>query len=647
MDRVEKFLNGNEEIKKAIPLYIEAFVRFYGEERRTEIETKFNNLLCLGFQTPKAIKDGLKILQSKKTQELLEPIFKKTGVPLNIIVETLTLSDIEYMPINNLYELIDLHRMGEYGRKKMFYKKAIQTLRRMNMPEELIKELIATKKLPKQYQNLSDDIKIQIMGTIDERRIDNNYKRKFAQAKDLLETIIPGINEENFEELLENDTIEKLMSVREEFEEAYKKYQEQLKPLQNEVKEINDLEEELSNKLYRSFIKENLNLLPENIKNEIEQYLNNETTSLKDNISEIVGTTLEQNGYIDAFSEAADNILMNNSPSWKIDSIKEERIKYFNAIGIELGNNYDDYMENKEARKLIPTKDCMKKFVESRNYYINKYNNMFYTSLKRHQRLLSEIEKIDFQDKEDPVNAMTYIEGVSYISSNFIRTDSGYVPYPILCLNFSDYETDSLDHTFVHELNHVFESSMGLVSEQEYEFICGWDITSERMDLASGQEVSTLERRKERPYELLNEIINELIAKEISKLMHKDNFYIFDEENNSEYENTTGYDGSRFLVQDFFDEFRDAIIKSRSNGNIEIIFNEVGKENFDALNELFHIYHENFSDIKTLISYQEQPEKETELTQIYHKLIEKRDQILESMRIYRDNHKNEVKESSI
>lgn len=647
MDRILRFLNGNEEIKKAIPLYIEAFVKFYGEEKREEIEKKFNNLLCLGYQTPSAVVNAVSTLEKQKTRELLEPVFEGINVPLDSIAGTCTLSDKDYMPISHLYELIDLHNIGEEGRKQLFYDDAFRILNsRLNMTKEEFEQLITTKEIPKRYQDKSDFVKDYIMDAIDTSKIEGQYKYKFALVKDLLKAIIPSINEDNFEELLNSDTVQKLMNTKDNLEEAYKRYKEELGSLQDEVQNIKELSTELGKDLYRKFLKENIDIFPENIRVKVEKYLNDKTAILENDIWEIAGISLEHDGCIKAFSEDAENILHDsNSPSWKVNSIKEERIKYFKIIGLDLGDNYDDYLKSEEARKLTPSKEGIERFIKSKSYYLNKYNNIFYTSLERHKKLLAEVEKIDFMDKKDPVNAMTYIEGVSYISPNFISGEEGYISYPILIINFSDFNSDRLDHTIVHELNHVFESCIGLVGENEYEFIFGWEFTTENLNLVPGQEVNTLENRKNRPYELFSEMINELIAKKISQIMHEENMYIFDDENNSKYEYTTGYDYSRFLVKDFFNEFKDAIIRSRSNGNIEIIFDEVGKENFDALNELFHIYNDSFSSMSRKIKLYSSLQKgeETELTRIYYKLVEKRDQILESMRIYCANKKDEAK----
>ena len=106
---------------------------------------------------------------------------------------------------------------------------------------------------------------------------------------------------------------------------------------------------------------------------------------------------------------------------------------------------------------------------------------------------------------------------------------------------------------------------------------------------------------------------------------------------------TTSYEESTFLVKDFFDEFRDTIIKSRSNGNIQLIFDEVGKENFDALNELFHIFNSKFTGVKLRqLKLDLKNNVDNESTRLLNEIREKRDRILEKMRKHRDMQKDSV-----
>ena len=70
-DRLLRYINGNEEIKKAMPVFKEAFIQFYGEEHREEIEKKFSNLLPIGYIAPKDIELCVSKLTKRKSEELI------------------------------------------------------------------------------------------------------------------------------------------------------------------------------------------------------------------------------------------------------------------------------------------------------------------------------------------------------------------------------------------------------------------------------------------------------------------------------------------------------------------------------------------------------------------------------------------------
>jgi hypothetical protein len=209
-----------------------------------------------------------------------------------------------------------------------------------------------------------------------------------------------------------------------------------------------------------------------------------------------------------------------------------------------------------------------------------------------------------------------------------------------MCINVDAADEARLDANIIHELNHVFELNLVNVDGMSCEFICGWDIIESNFG-KTPEEVKSLEPRIEkRKYELFNEIINELIAQGICELMHNDGVTVFDEPDNSRYERTTSYEDYLFLVKDFFAEFKEPILESRRNGNIEIIFNEVGKENFDELNSLIIEFYNNFKEMRIykLLSALNNNE-DNEMTRIYYDLLDRRDKVLENMRNYKQEHK--------
>ena len=120
--------------------------------------------------------------------------------------------------------------------------------------------------------------------------------------------------------------------------------------------------------------------------------------------------------------------------------------------------------------------------------------------------------------------------------------------------------------------------------------------------------------------------------------MRKNNISILDKKNTSKIKNLTSYEDYLFLVKEFYNEFKEDIIKSRNNGNINEIFNAVGKENFDELNSLIEIYYENFGGLKLLSLINSLKNKEdNQMTQIYYDLLNRKEHILEKMRTVKEN----------
>lgn len=129
-------------------------------------------------------------------------------------------------------------------------------------------------------------------------------------------------------------------------------------------------------------------------------------------------------------------------------------------------------------------------------------------------------------------------------------------------------------------------------------------------------------------YQKINRYLKELTKEEYIKVIETQQV-----PEKARFRQGTSYEHTLFLVKDFFYEFKDKIIESRKNGNIQVIWNEVGKNNFDELNSLFEIYNENFSGFKIYNLLSDLREKkDTELTKVYYDLVDKKNNIMENMR---------------
>ena len=141
--------------------------------------------------------------------------------------------------------------------------------------------------------------------------------------------------------------------------------------------------------------------------------------------------------------------------------------------------------------------------------------------------------------------------------------------------------------------------------------------------------------------------MNEYIAQEISKGMQERGTFVFDTKDNATYINTTSYESFFFLIDEFFQEFKKEILASRRHGNIDAIWNAVGKENFEALNDIISEYCEHFSAPFALHKLFESIKKgeETEDTKYASEMRNRRIEVLEKMRMHYMLHTPQVQET--
>jgi len=174
-----------------------------------------------------------------------------------------------------------------------------------------------------------------------------------------------------------------------------------------------------------------------------------------------------------------------------------------------------------------------------------------------------------------------------------------------------------LDHTLIHELNHVYEGEYNMDTNY-YSF--GW-VSSNDSDFCVCR--------------IFNEIINELISQEISEILNSLGIYIFNTKENTKIKGSSFYESTLFLVQEFYDLYKKEIIASRKNKNMEVLFDKVGRKNFEELNNLFQIFSEYFN-VDNIGELQDDlvNNRNTEKTKIYNKLLDLKDKIMEKMSLY-------------
>ena len=642
IEKYETLLDCKNTFREAIPQLIEVFVKFYGEEKRKQIEEQFSKAIFFAYRKPDSTRHLISKLSKAITNELMEQELQRENSSWTS-QELLNGGSFEYTTaIASYTKFLELYELGPEGRKEKYIEESYEAVSRYlpDLSKEEFQQMIKTQTIPEKYNHIRPWLRNNLLYFMDLSNVDKEFERSFKAAKDLLEKVDPMITLENYSYYLDNQKLVELNEIAHHFPEILEEYKRRIQKYDSFQQEA-DLEQkihfDLGTKYYIKLIEENKELLTEEDLRSFEALKEKPNGFVTERIRKLFGYSITGNHVLDAFTEKSNQELIDGN-EWKQNSIKKDRITYFKCCGLDLGEDYSSYEESEEAKALWPTEEQVKHFIESRTRLINEYNIEYYTMQPAHQRMREEIESRELLDKEDPINAALYTQssGGTMVAPNIVLTRNGYDLLSLVVVNCSD-STGAIDHNIIHELNHLFELSLKGVTGTHYEGICGWDLLYGEINQEEVGPVDTLAGPEpKREYELMNEIVNELIAQDICQILSDQGIYLFDTEENRKIKYNTSYEHTFYIIRDFYEEFKQEIIESRSNGNIEVIWNAVGKENFDALNELFHIHNEHLSgnNIYRMLDALMNG-KETELTKIRENIIRKKDEIMEKMRQYK------------
>lgn len=590
-----KMLNPTATLEQSLPAIIEAFVLFYGEENRSYIEEKFSNTIMIGYGVPDKLPSILSKANKNITEELIENFFNKALINQN----RNELKNILFGP----WSYINFSYMSLFP-----------------------------------FQRYIDYIEME-----DKENIDSYAQKEVLK---FLQSINSNITLENMDEVIEKGTFEEIDKLIPLYKEMIQSYFIKKKKIEY-LEQINDKQKNLKQNIKTKywlklldeftylFSPQEINLINE----ELEKY--GAIGYRHKLIYSYLGHYLFDTPLLYAFNEEAEELLVNGS-KWKKDSIISDRIEFFKNSGIDLGNDYELYKNNEQCQKLIPSVQIIEKIKNRRKELHAMMLDQYYKETDEYKINREKINKNNLLDKDDGYDVSAYAHHITFISPNIAYKDDKYLLTPLMCINIDAADEARLDANIIHELNHVFELNLVNVDGMSCEFVCGWDIIESNFG-KTPEEVKSLEPRIEkRKYELFNEIINELISQEITTILHNSNNYIFNSKDNAKIKGGTSYEDTFFLIKKFYETYKKEILESRKTGNMQSLFDVVGKENFDALNNLFHVFYDNFSGMKIYAVLNNLNSGiENEDTLKYLKLAQESDSIFEKMQEYSlENGKN-------
>lgn len=286
-------------------------------------------------------------------------------------------------------------------------------------------------------------------------------------------------------------------------------------------------------------------------------------------------------GFIEAFSSSNEELLNNeDTPSNIKQNIISKRLSYFNLCGLNPNNlNYDELM-NILDKKVIPSVKMADFIVEKReNYQATAKKECSLLNLK-YDSILDKVHSMGllFDDYPSPEQLL---ESGQFTSANVRKSTLREVG--IVYFSLMNNAKNTSDVFLMHEINHVLELMLISLEGDKAVYKSGFAIYDNSADELSGREQ-------------LSETINQDIAIEITKLMHNDGVFIFDDKRRAKESGVSSYEHSNMLIGDFYQKYKENIIESRLSSDLSSLTDEVGINNFNKLNRVVN----EFSQINYL-----------------------------------------------
>lgn len=294
-------------------------------------------------------------------------------------------------------------------------------------------------------------------------------------------------------------------------------------------------------------------------------------------ISQVVGSTFTTNGLIESFGTKADAKMNSEKISgFEKQTIVDDRIKYYTLIGLYKSNmSPEKFLASEVAIKNAPPQKFIDAIISQKEKFAQLAYKEFLELTSSYKDNLELINSLGLATEVD-FSVDVIKSGVNCINPNLKIVGNAPTPVSLLFFTLEGTERNSFDVKLIHEINHTIELSLTDYIDGKSTFKCGFETIKDD--------------EKGRPFEAFSEVINQIIAMEITDAMHKDGVYLFDDPNLSQTRGTTSYENQLFLVQDFWQKFRKEIMMARTEDNLDSLFQVVGQENFNKLNDIVSAY---------------------------------------------------------
>ena len=366
------------------------------------------------------------------------------------------------------------------------------------------------------------------------------------------------------DDLRDIKTYNEYNNLKDEFNRIQNKYQETNNIVNNHIKSL-------------KLIKEKYNIEYQNrIKDILLNHTNIPVDKIIDNLELFTGVNFEDIPLVFLAHQKEDEKSMEQFENdmlfpkeMLLQEIQDLKKEYFYKI-TDKDLNLEDYYTNEETKKIILSEKILSNLQNVRKKIISNYNKVvidILDLLTTKENLTKEFYNEYGNSKGSEMNFRPYKKDNTTEQEKFI----------IIYIHDMDSLND-IDGTLIHELNHLIELRLEEETDDKIIYTLGWN--KYVYDFKTNEMIEINDNK----YNYINDGINELISKDILNQLREKKKKLFIQENQV---NSLNYE---ILLQEFYEEYKEEIIESRRQGNINIIIEKVGKDNFNDLNNLINDY---------------------------------------------------------
>lgn len=545
-----------EHIKATVIPY---FVEVYGEEYRQIITDRLNRIVPLFIETP----DGL------KSQMFFEQSIKKTELTLRFLEEQgFTLTDEEKKSAIEEHSTYSLCANNE--EIDTFLKGCFKHTGFQDFVYHGIDDIIAGS-TDRDYENEGMCETLHCFG-VEVSKEDYPRWRTSIEAEPVLRRLAS------------------LKMSIDELKKEYEDFNSKFKSIEEFCDKVSEMRTILEEQNFIEFLHSITRYMTEDEREALKNFKPGHITSfysLQEScpIVSLVGITMASQNLFEAFSTETERQLANpNVSDFTKSNIIENRIEYFRKKGLYDGTAPESFLQSRTALVNWPSIEMADDITKKRRQATRKSSDELMRKTSSYEENVKTLEEANLVDKPT-LSLKRYKEQGTCIIPAAKMIDGKLTEVGVLCYYLGGLLHEYQDVELIHELNHVVELSISKQDEDgKIYYKCGFETLIS--DPKESKEDADDEEKRE--YELFSETFNQLIAIEITKLMHDDGVYIFDDPSVAKVKGGVSYERHNKFVIEMWRKLKKLIIKGRVENSLEPLKSVLGADNFERMNGIIH-----------------------------------------------------------